>query len=82
MTDYLLKTLKGNRYKTKRPKNKVACKKTVKVRNGGMGRRECGEQTVVFYKWFGEDLFSSIHLPYHIGHEQLRNNFLANALNR
>lgn len=47
-----------------------------------MGRRECGEQTVVFYKWFGEDLFSSIHLPYHIGHEQLRNNFLANALNK
>lgn len=47
-----------------------------------MGRREGGEQTVVFYKWFGEDLFSSIHVSYHIGREQLRKNFPANALNR
>ena len=30
MTDYLLKTLKENRYKKNRPKNKVPCKKTVK----------------------------------------------------
>lgn len=44
MTDYLLKTLKENRYKKNRPKNKVPCKK----RNGGMGQRDGGEQAVVF----------------------------------
>ena len=47
-----------------------------------MGQEKQEIRLWYFYKWFGDDLFSSIHLPCYIGHEQLRNNSLPNASNR